>query len=179
MFLSINYLDKLYMKQLSILLFLFSFTQAFAQKEEVKQELTHFVILDHQYNNEDFTDFSLDNGNYITLSLNKNDSCLANVTNEGQSEGEITRLTYESFEATEESNRIEHYTFRWSYRNTYDSLRGSCFIELIKSYRDKAVLYDLKMVDEYLNVSVYKGYIKGTLNLDNYIDSELEYNLPL
>ncbi len=159
------------MKRVTILLlFAFIFMHMSAQEEK---ELVHFIILDHRYNDEDLTDFSLDKENYISISVDdENNISMSNITSEGQSYGKMTRVQHERIEKTENGNKLDWYSFRWSYSNTYDTDKGSCFVQLIISYRDQANIFDLKMIDESLNSSVYRGYIEGIPKLNEYINIE-------
>ncbi len=139
----------------------------YSQKKQ--QELVRFVVLDANFNGVDYTDWALNNSNYFIFFLNEyNKLCFSNVTDGEQSYGLTSNIKHQEIEATETTYAADHYTFRWGYSNTYDKKKGSALVELIKIYKEQAVAFEIKMVTENMDVLIYKGYMEGSVNLEQY-----------
>ncbi len=150
---------------LSVLLL--SLLEVRAQRQE---EIARFVILESNFNGTDITDWSIANGNYFVFYVDEGELFLANVTNNNQSYGRISSFTETRHKETYETYAADIFKFRWRYINTYDSKRGSAVMELIKIYKPQAVAFELKMIVENMDIFIYKGYMEGSLDFDDYFD---------
>lgn len=126
-------------------------------------------ILDARFNGIDYTDWCISAKNYLVLFINEdNDLCLSNVTEEGQSFGKVSLIDHQSLQETNERYETDMFKMRWSYHNTYDEKKGSVIIELIVINKPQAKTYELKMIQDNMDVNIYKGYIEGSVNLSNF-----------
>lgn len=138
----------------------------FAQDQKV---ISKFRILEARHNGVDFTDWSLSQNNYLVLFTDDDgETCLSNVTDEGQSYGGSSLLDYKEHPETKDTYSMLVYQFRWKYHNTYDSHRGSAIIELTVIHKPHASNFELKMIQENMDVNVYKGYIDGSIDFSNF-----------
>lgn len=93
---------------------------------------------------------------------------LANVWPDAgsQSYGPIYRISEEEAEETMDTYKTFTSYFNWSYANSYDDNRGTAKIALTKVYKPQGIIFSLAMITEDLDVSVYKGYMENSLNLE-------------
>ena len=146
------------MKNFILLLFSIISLSVFSQEESQVRKL---IILDSRFNGTDVTDWSFDNGNYLMLYTDQSDNlCLTNITNFGQSYGQLITLDAKAYPETKEKYYTEVYKFRWKYYNTYDKHNGSSLIKLILINKPNAVIFELKMLHENTDTGVYKGYLE-------------------
>ena len=139
----------------------------YSQKKQ--KELVRFVVLEANFNGTDYTDWALNKGNYLVFFLNEYDKlCFSNVTDGEQSHGLVLNIKHQEIEATNTIYAADHYTFRWGYSNTYDKKKGSALVELTKLYKEQAVAFEIKMVTENMDILIYKGYMEGSVNLEQY-----------
>lgn len=139
----------------------------YSQKKQ--RELVKFIVLEAKQNGVDYTDWALDKGNYLVFFLNEYDKlCFSNVTDGEQSHGLVSNMRHQEIEETETTYTADYYTFRWSYSNTYDGKKGSSLVELTKIYKEQAVAFVIKMITENMDVLTYKGYMEGSVNLEQY-----------
>ena len=140
----------------------------FAQEKQTT-EIARFIISDARVNKVDVTETYLANRAYIVLYRMKGDNTvyMATVmaTKDSQSYGNIYAV-----KTTHEAETAEHYKnetirFNWSYANSYDSKEGTARITLGLVYKPVGTAFTLTMVTEDLDMNVYKGYVRGSLNL--------------
>lgn len=137
--------------------------------QQDQQVLAKFVVLEANLNGVDYTDWALNKGNYLIFFLNEyNKLCFSNITDGEQSHGLISNMKHQEIEETHTTYGADHYTFRWSYSNTYDKKKGSALVELMKIYKEQAVAFEIKMVAENMDIITYKGYMEGSINLEEY-----------
>lgn len=131
--------------------------------------IAKFGILEARLNGVDFTEWCMDRNNYLVLFTDENNEvCLSNVTNGEQSYGGISVLDYKNIPETRDTYETNVYKMRWKYHNTYDTHSGSALIELTVIHKPHATSYELKMVQENMDVNIYKGYIEGSVDLSNF-----------
>ena len=154
---------------LAFLLFVLFGFKSFSQQKT----LAKFVILEFKNNGQDYTNWSLDRNQYLVFFVNENQKlCMANVCgnckgNE-QSYGNLHHLDTKSYEETNTTYKMDVFKYRWQYFNTYDDKTGSAIIELTKIYKPQGVAFEMKMVVENLDISLYKGYMEGSINFSDY-----------
>ena len=130
-----------------------------------------FVILEAIIDGNDVTDAYLENEAFLVIYESANGRLsLANVWNESQSYGSISSLNHEYIRETSNNYETDLFTFRWSYANTYDNKKGSCLVELLKIYKKAGIAFELRMVTGDMSVMIYKGFMEGTLNLEQYLN---------
>lgn len=137
-----------------------------AQEQKIIAKLG---ILEARFNGVDFTEWCMDKNNYLVLFTDEdNEVCLSNITNGGQSYGGVSVLDYKKIPETKETYETHIYQMRWKYHNTYDTHSGSSLIELTVIHKPHASSYELKMIQENMDVNIYKGYIDGSVDLSDF-----------
>lgn len=147
----------------------FSICNIVAQKQNV---LCRLVILEARINNVDYSDFYLQNEAYLALYLTEErELYFANVMSkkDSQSFGRVSSMEHKNIPETMNSYEADVFRFRWSYNNTYDNKKGSCLVEMTVIYKEQANSFEVTMIQENMDVNIYKGYVEGTLNLNNYL----------
>lgn len=139
-----------------------------------KEAFATFEINDARNNGDDITPEVLEGNAQLVLykSINGQEILLSNYweKSNSQSWGRIYSVVKEEYPETE--NELKHglYQFRWSYSNTYDDKEGTAKIRLFLIYKPQGTYYECTIESEDLDVSVYKGTMKGDLSLlDNSI----------
>lgn len=96
--------------------------------------------------------------------------CLANVSgiSDEQSYGKLFPISVHKEPETSETYEVAIFRFRWKYNNSYNKNAGYATVELTKVFRPNGVIFVLKMVLPNLDVDVYKGYMEGSVNLEDY-----------
>jgi len=158
------------MKQIFTFLILLSTIQfAKAQSNDI-EEIQRFIISDVRYNKVDVTEKYLSEKAYMVLYRlkGKDEVYLANVWPKtgSQSYGNIFDLKQTSNEATADSYKNETLTFKWSYQNDFDNKQGTATIKLGLVYKPTGIAFLLTMITDALDVTQYKGYVSGSLNLN-------------
>lgn len=99
--------------------------------------------------------------------------CLANVSgiNDDQSYGRVYSLASETIKETETSYKADVFNFRWKYYNSYNSETVYAAVSLTKIYKPTGVIFSIKMALLNLDVLKIKGYMEGTLNLNDYLNN--------
>lgn len=141
---------------------------AYAQSENI-EEIQQFIISDVRYNKADVTPIYLDAKAYISLYRVKDEETIymANVwpAKRSQSYGYIYDLKQTSVDATDDTYKNETLTFKWSYKNDFDNKQGTATIKLGLVYKPTGIAFLMTMITEDLNVTEFKGYVSGSLNL--------------
>lgn len=156
------------MKILVILLFAFWPLLTLSQKQET---LSKFIITESTINGKDKTDFDINRGGYFVFYKNdKNELCFANYSKytKDQSYGRVHNLSVKKQKESSSSYKSDIFNYRWKYYNTYDANTGYATITLIKIYKPQGIAFSLRMILPNLDVSNYKGYMEGSLNLEDY-----------
>lgn len=118
----------------------------------------------------DYSDAYIENEAYLMLYEENEELYFANVWQvaESVSYGEAIFHGQSNYIEPESGFEVDVYKFRWKYQNTYDDKTGSCLIELSLIHRPTAVAFELQMLQENAQVSVYKGYVEGTFDIKQY-----------
>ncbi len=141
---------------------------SYAQDRKIK-EIARLIVSDVRNNKVDVTQHFLE-GKAYTLFFNiegDNDTYMANIlpAKDSHSSGKIYGLKTTIEGETADNYRNETLTFNWSYTNNYDNKEGTATVSLQLIYKPVGTAYTMTMVTEGLDVLVYKGYVKGSLNL--------------
>lgn len=142
-----------------------------AQKQE---DLAKFIITEATSNGSDISQWYFQRKQFLIFYNNKeNNLCLANVSgiNDDQSYGRVYSLKSETMNETETSYKADVFSFRWRYFNSYNSETGYATVSLTKIYKPAGVIFSIKMVLPNLDVLKIKGYMEGTLNLNDYLNN--------
>lgn len=150
---------------ISFLFFIISNGALYSQKRDV---LAKFIITDARVNGNDATPQLVSNRAYTVIFKDEGDDKL-HMSNVWEKAGSESYGVIYSFKRVGKSEIIDGYErdtyhFNWSYNNTYDDKKGTAKVELIKIYKPQGIAFSLKMVTESLDVTVYKGYMEGSLN---------------
>ena len=144
-------------------------TQSHAQDQE---KIGKFIITEATLNGNDLTQWYFDRKQFIVFYKNKAQQlCMANVSgiNDDQSYGTLSSFKQEKIKETDKTYKIDIFNFRWKYYNTYDNNTGYATIVFTKVYKPQGVLFTIKMVQANLDVLNLKGYMEGSLNLNDYL----------
>ena len=142
-----------------------------AQKQE---DLAKFIITEATSNGNDISQWYFQRKQFLIFYNNKEGQlCLADVSgiNDDQSYGRVYSLKSESMNETETSYKVDVFSFRWRYFNSYNSETGYATLLLTKIYKPAGVIFSIKMVLSNLDVLKIKGYMEGTLNLNDYLNN--------
>ena len=149
-------------KRLLFLIILFTgiFQSTYGQAE--------FIITDARKNNEDITEWALNNGNKIVFYIPEEfpgEVYMANYLTvaETQSWGRTYDMSKEHYDETDTSYETDVYTFKWSYQNSYDTKKGTAQVSLTKVFKPQGVVVSIQMITESLDILDYKGYLNGSL----------------
>jgi hypothetical protein len=156
------------MKKILLLLSLFIATFSFAQKQET---LAKFIITESTQNGYDNTAFDIDRGGYFVFYNNVDkEPYFANIAgnSEDQSFGRTINMKSETIKETSTSFKANVFNFRWKYFNTYDNATGYATVQFTKIYKPQGVIFELVMILPNLDKLTYKGYMDGTLDLENF-----------
>lgn len=141
-------------------------------KAQNQEELARFRITEAILNGNDITQWYFDRKQFIVFYKNKaKDLCMANVSgiNDDQSYGTLSSFTHEKLKETDKSYQVDIFNFRWKYYNSYDDNTGYATVVFTKVYKPQGVLFTIKMVQANLDVLILKGYMEGSLNLNDYL----------
>ena len=156
------------MKQIFTLItmaFLFTGTNATAQKlTQLKDSDTALSIVQVQIDGEDYTSVYLENDAFLAFYEYNGKLHFSNVWQKAgtQSYGEV-----EILEHTEKDDTV-FMRLLWYYANSYDDHTGTAIILIQFIQRPVAVSFELSMLTESAGLSVYKGYVNGSLNWKPY-----------
>lgn len=158
----------------AILISVFYSTINAQEKKESQEAFATFEINDLRRNGYDITPQALENNAQLVFykSNDGKEILLSNYweKSNSQSYGRIYSITKEEYPETEKELKYDLYQFQWSYNNTYDEKRGTAKIKLFLVYKPQGTYYEYTMQSENLDMSVYKGVMKGDLTaLDNCI----------
>lgn len=158
--------NKLY--SILILLVLIS-NGVLAQRQET---LAKFIITDATMNGVDATPTILSNKAYTVFYKSDNDGLIymANVwpKSNSQSYGPMYSIENQKKRETYETYEADVFYFNWRYINTYDNKKGTAKVQVIKIYKPQGVAFTVKIIPENLDITVYKGYMEGTIDFSDY-----------
>ena len=152
-----------------IVLLVFTTSGLFAQNQET---LAKFIITDASKNGVDITPYLLEGGCYSVFYTSDNDGLLymANVcpNDNSQSFGPMYSTETASYNETYESYKADFFYYNWRYINDYDSKKGTAKVQFIKIYKPQGIAFILKFIPENRDISIYKGYMEGTVDFSGY-----------
>jgi len=150
------------------LLFTLSLTAALGQQKT----LGKFIITDAKINNVDMTESYLENDGYIAF-YTSGDGNL-NMTNimskraNSQSYGRLYAMKEQVSKETKTQYETYLFSFRWRYKNTYDSKSGTATVRFQKVYKAQGVTFTCTIIPENLDILVFRGYMEGTLDFSDF-----------
>lgn len=159
------------MKQIMILTVLFFFSvNAFAQTQEI---IATFIVTDASMNGENITQEVVTKGGAYTVFYQSGRSNLLYMANvwpkqNSQSWGALYMEEIQNLPETSNQLETDIYFFRWEYQNSYDTKRGTCNIQFIKTYKPQGITSTLKMITEELDITIFKGHMEGTLDFSKF-----------
>jgi hypothetical protein len=137
------------------------------EKSESQEAFAIFEINDARDNGDDITPDAIEESAKLVLykSVNGKNILFSNywAKSNSQSFGRIYSITKEEKAANEKEYRHALYNFQWSYNNSYDDKKGTAKIELFIIYKPQGVYFECTVIQENLNVVVYKGRMEGDL----------------
>jgi hypothetical protein len=154
------------MKYFQILFFVFPFL-VFSQQKT----LAKFIITDASLNKNDVTETYLDAGGYIVFYTNDEGNLyMANVMSERdtQSFGRLYSSEHSELKETYDKYEADIFYFNWSYKNDYDSKRGTAKVKLVKIYKPQGIIFSCIIIPENLDILEYKGYMEGSVDFSKF-----------
>jgi len=131
--------------------------------------LAKFIVEDARKNGQDITPAYTSQNAYFIFYTLPNDTTLhfSGVMPIAKTESFGIAYNMQTFITPKTSTEYEtdHFTFDWSYANSYDTHKGTARIKLLKIGKPNGVAFELTMITESLDVFEYKGYMEGTLYL--------------
>ena len=155
------------MKKLFLILLLLSLVvgKGFGQQNIVAK----FIITDARINGRDVTPQAAAAGEYLIFYTLPGDTTmyLANVLSKPgtQSYGITYNMNAYTTPKTATEYETDHFTFNWSYANSYDQHKGTATVKLLKIGKPSGVAFEMTIIPENLDVLEYKDFMDGTLNL--------------
>ena len=141
----------------------------YAQKKQ--ETLSKYIITESTRNGSDLTSFDVERKGYFVFYRDSDGELLfANVSKatKEQSWGPVLDLKTKEEKETETTYEADVFRFRWKYANTYDKKTGYATVTLHKVYKPQGVVFILKMVLTNLDEMIYKGYMEGTTDPDDF-----------
>lgn len=154
------------MKFFQILFFVFPFL-VFSQQKT----LAKFIITDASLNKNDVTETYLNAGGYIVFYTNDEGNLyMANVMSERdtQSFGRLYSSEHSELKETYDKYEADIFYFNWSYKNDYDSKRGTAKVKLVKIYKPQGIIFSCIIIPENLDILEYKGYMEGSVDFSKF-----------
>ena len=154
------------MKFFQILFFVFPFL-VFSQQKT----LAKFIITDASLNKNDVTETYLDAGGYIVFYTNDEGNLyMANVMSkrDTQSFGRLYSSEHSELKETYDKYEADIFYFNWSYKNDYDSKRGTAKVKLVKIYKPQGIIFSCIIIPENLDILEYKGYMEGSVDFSKF-----------
>ncbi|MDR3095148.1 MAG: hypothetical protein LBU62_11000 [Bacteroidales bacterium] len=156
-----------------VLMFVFvlSIVQIYSRNEE-QEILAKFIITDATDNGIDVTPEIVKNQVYTVFYTSGNDEFvyMANVAKvpNTQSFGPMYSVDSETYPETDDRYRMDVFDFNWHYSNTYDTKKGTAKVKVTKIYKPQGVAFTLKIITESLDIVIYRGYMEGTINFNEF-----------
>ena len=162
----------MYLKTTVIFLLLTVLPLISYSQNQKSEELAKFIITEATINNEDVTEYHLEQSACIVFYSVKNDDLvyMANYweKNNTQSYGPMIARKTRKNKETEEDYKSDEFYFSWRYTNTYDGKIGTAKVALTKIYKPNGISFVIKIIPENLDVIVYSGYMEGSIDFSNY-----------
>lgn len=136
-----------------------------------QKEVARFYVLEATLNGIDVTSQVVYNDVYtVFYETDEGLLYMANVweRSDSQSWGPIFNVEYEHYPETSSVYESDEFIFDWAFSNTYDSKRGICEVSLSKIYKPEGVISILTLREDSGDVTVYTGYMKGSVNFSKY-----------
>lgn len=158
------------MKRILIIISILIATITFVSAQNQK-EVARFYVLEATSNGIDVTSQVVYNDAYtVFYETDEGLLYMANVweRSDSQSWGPIFNVEYEHYPETSSVYESDEFIFDWAFSNTYDSKRGICEVSLSKIYKPEGVISILTLREDSGDVTVYTGYMKGSVNFSKY-----------
>jgi hypothetical protein len=136
-----------------------------------QKTLARFRIMEAKIGNSDVSQAYYTQKQFFAFYVNeKKELLMANVsgTSDDQSYGRLYSMELKEEKETDTHYETQVFSFRWNYHNNYDKETGYASVVLIKILKPQGVVFVLRMVTPNLEVSEYKGYMEGSLDLGDY-----------
>lgn len=136
-----------------------------------QKTLAKFIITDASLNKNDVTETYLDAGGYIVFYTNDEGNLyMANVMSERdtQSFGRLYSSEHSELKETYDKYEADIFYFNWSYKNDYDSKRGTAKVKLVKIYKPQGIIFSCIIIPENLDILEYKGYMEGSVDFSKF-----------
>ncbi len=149
-------------------LFVTTFSTSFAQNQK---EVARFYVLEATMNGFDVTSQVVNNKAYtVFYETDEGLLYMANVweRTDSQSWGPIFNVEYEHYPETSSVYESDEFVFDWAFSNSYDTKRGICEVSLSKIYKPEGVISILTLREDSGDVTVYTGYMEGSINFSKY-----------
>jgi hypothetical protein len=142
------------------------------EKVKTQEIIANFQISDGTSNGVDITPTLLEQNAYLVIYRDMASKAIymANFweKNDTQSYGSIYSMEEKHIKGENENYEADLFYFQWSYINTYDNKKGTAKVELMKVYKPQGIYFKMTIIPENLDVLVYRGFMKGTLDLTIY-----------
>ncbi|MFV5691716.1 hypothetical protein ACM55K_06815 [Flavobacterium sp. LT1R49] len=142
------------------------------EKVKTHEIIAKFQISDGTENGLDITPTLLEQNTYLVIYQDMASKAIymANFweKNNTQSYGFIYSMEEKHIKGDDKNYETDLFYFQWGYINTYDNKKGTAKVELMKIYKLQGVYFKMTIIPENLNVLVYRGFMKGTLDLTVY-----------
>lgn len=149
-------------------LFVTTFSTSFAQNQK---EVARFYVLEATMNGFDITSQVVNNKAYtVFYETDEGLLYMANVweRTDSQSWGPIFNVEYEHYPETSSVYESDEFVFDWAFSNSYDTKRGICEVSFSKIYKPEGIVSVLTLREDSGDVTVYTGYMKGSVNFSKY-----------
>jgi hypothetical protein len=131
--------------------------------------IAKFIVTDARANGHDVTNEYTSQDGYYVFYTQPGDTSMrfASVMAKPKTESYGPAYNMQSFTTpkTDTEYETDHFTFTWSYANTYDTHKGTAKVKLLKIGKPDRVAFELTIITENLDIIESKGYMDGTLNL--------------
>lgn len=158
------------MKRLFIIIFVMIVTTTSAISQNQK-DVARFYVLEATMNGFDVTSQVVNNKAYtVFYETDEGLLYMANVweRTDSQSWGPIFNVEYEHYPETSSVYESDEFVFDWAFSNSYDTKRGICEVSLSKIYKPEGVISILTLREDSGDVTVYTGYMEGSVNFSKY-----------
>lgn len=149
-------------------LFVTTFSTTFAQNQK---EVARFYVLEATMNGIDVTSQVVNNRAYtVFYETDEGLLYMANVweRTDSQSWGPIFNVEYEHYPETSSVYESDEFVFDWAFSNSYDTKRGICEVSFSKIYKPEGIVSVLTLREDSGDVTVYTGYMEGSVNFSKY-----------
>jgi len=128
------------------------------------------IITDARKNGSDISEQYADESGCLTIYSFEGDerTYLSNKlpNSNDQSYGHIYNIQSETFPESSDMHKTQAAAFKWSYVNSFDAHKGTATASVSKVFKPIGTSFIFNLVTETLDEYEYKGYVKGSLNLN-------------